>query len=342
MRQSQIGTLRDKQRHAGQGSVSATEEATLNELADSNTRTETGLTQPEAEKLKAPESTPPDEAHIQSEPAAALEISARVGLVACLLELIHYRDLFWTLTLREIKVRYSQTVLGIAWAIAQPLALMLTFTVFFGKLAHVPNESSPYALFYFSALLPWTFFATSLSFGVSSLVSNTTLITKVYFPKEILPLACICSAVVDFIAASLVFILLMIKYGALIIAPWTLAALLPILFIQVTFTAAVTLILAATNVYYRDVRYALPLLMQVWLFASPVIYPVSVVPEWIRTPYLVLNPIAMTIEGYRSILVTHKPLPPSSVALTAVLSLLTLALSYAFFKRAERRFADVI
>lgn len=270
----------------------------------------------------------------------AAEVSAHAGVLQGLRDLVAARELLSTLTLREVKVRYNQTVLGVAWAVAQPVSLMLAFSVFFGRFAGVPSDGLPYPLFSYAALLPWSFFTTSLAFGVPSLVTNTSLVTKVYFPREILPLASVFSAGVDFAAAAVVYALLMAVYR---VAPTAAFAwLLPLLVVQVAFTMAVTLVLSAVNVSYRDVRYALPLVTQIWLYATPVIYPLSVVPESLRTLYLVLNPMAAVIESYRRVLVAGTTPDLSMLGLAAASSLVLLLAAYAYFKRAERTFADVI
>lgn len=270
----------------------------------------------------------------------AAEVSARTGLLRGLRDLLAARELLTTLTLREVKVRYNQTLLGVAWAVAQPVALMLAFSIFFGRFAGVSSDGLPYPLFSYAALLPWSFFTTSLAFGVPSLVTNTSLVTKVYFPREILPLASVFSAGVDFAAAAVVYAVLMAVYR---VAPTLAFAWLgPLLLVQVVFTIAVTLVLSAVNVSYRDVRYALPLVTQIWLYATPVIYPLSVVPENVRTAYLALNPMAAVIEGYRRVLVAGRAPDLGMLGVAAASSLLLLLGSYAYFKRAERSFADVI
>ena len=270
----------------------------------------------------------------------AAEVSAHTGFVQGFRDLVAARELLFTLTAREVKVRYNQTLLGVAWAVAQPLALMLAFSVFFGRFAGMPSDGMPYPLFSYAALLPWSFFTTSLAFGVPSLVTNTSLVTKVYFPREILPLASVFSAGVDFAAAAVVYAVLMAVYR---VAPTpALAWLVPLLLVQVVFTLAVTLVLSAVNVSYRDVRYALPLVTQVWLYATPVIYPLSVVPETIRTAYLALNPMAAVIDGYRRVLVAGRAPDLGMLGLAAASSLVLVLAGYAYFKRAERTFADVI
>jgi lipopolysaccharide transport system permease protein len=270
----------------------------------------------------------------------AIESSSHRGLWASSRELWAFRELLWTLTVREVKVRYAQSVLGAAWAVAQPLALMVAFSVFFGRFAGIRSDGLPYPLFSYAALLPWTFFTTSLAFGVPSLVTNTSLVTKVYFPREILPIASVLSAGVDFGAAAAVYGLLMALYR--IQPSFAFLYLLPLLTVQLVFTLAVTLILSAVNVSYRDVRYALPLVTQIWLYATPVIYPLSVVPEAIRQPYLAVNPMASVVDGYRRVLVAGTAPDLGMLGLSGLSSALILLVGYSYFKRAERSFADVI
>jgi len=272
--------------------------------------------------------------------AQEVEVSARVGPLRSLVEASRFRELLWALTVREVKVRYSQTFLGVIWAVAQPISLMLAFWLFFGHLAKVPSDGLPYPLFYYAALLPWTFFTTSLAFGVPSLVTNTTLLTRIYFPRELLPVANVFSASVDLAAATLVYVGLMVVYR---VPPGTAFLHLPlVLAVQMLFTIGVTLGLAALNVSYRDVRYALPLVNQLWLYATPVIYPLSVVPPRIRGVYLAVNPMAAIIESYRRILVRGEP-PEWGMFFTAAASAVAFAAAgYVYFKRAERHFSDVI
>lgn len=267
-------------------------------------------------------------------------MSARVGALRSLAQAFRFRELLWALTVREVKVRYSQTLLGVVWAVAQPVSLMLAFWLFFGRLAKVPSDGLPYPLFYYAALLPWTFFTTSLAFGVPSLVTNTTLLTRIYFPRELLPVANVLSAGVDLAAATLVYVGLMAFYQ---VPPGKPFLYLPfVLAVQVLLTIGVTLGLAALNVSYRDVRYALPLVSQLWLYATPVIYPLSVVPPRIRGVYLAVNPMAAIIESYRRILVRGQS-PECEMLLAAALSAVAFAVAgYVYFKRAERHFSDVI
>src|SRR5919201_5506851 len=212
-------------------------------------------------------------------------------------ELWAYRELLYVLTMRDIKVRYKQTVLGFAWAIIQPFMMMVVFSVFFGRLAQMPSDGFPYPIFVYAALLPWTFFANSIGNSANSLVGSANLVSKVYFPRLIIPLSSVGSGLVDFAIAAAVLLLLMSYYGV----GWTSNLfMVPILVIAAAFTAlGVGTFLAALNVAYRDFRYVVPFLVQFWMFATPVVYPASIVPrEWQWALYL--NPMAGVIEGLRS------------------------------------------
>jgi lipopolysaccharide transport system permease protein len=262
------------------------------------------------------------------------------SLLAQLRELLHRRELLWLVTQREIKVRYKQTVLGVLWAIVQPLSLMLVFTLFFSLLAGLPTDGPPYPLFAYAALLPWTFFATALSFAVPSLITNSHIITKIYFPREIIPLASVLAALVDFAVASLVLFGLLAVYR--VPPTWSLLYLAPLIAIQVTFTVGLSLLLSAVTVLYRDVRFTVPLLLQLWMFLTPILYPLSIVPESFRTLYLIANPLAAIVEGYRRALLHGRPPDPLPLASATLVSLLLLWLGYRYFKQVERRFADII
>ena len=267
-------------------------------------------------------------------------VSTKPSLRAGFAELLEYRELLWMLVIREVKVRYSQTFLGIAWAMAQPLSLMVVFTLFFGRFAKVPSDGLPYPVFYYSALLPWTFFTTCLAFGVPSLVTNSSLVTKVYFPREILPVAAVLSATVDFVAAALAFGVLALIFQ---VSPtWAWLYLVPIVLLQVALALSVTLVLSAVNVSYRDVRYALPLVTQLWLYATPIIYPLSVVPGDYRRIYLAINPMAPIVEAYRQVLAAGVAPEGHLLMMSAISTLIMLYSGYWYFKRAERKFADVI
>lgn len=254
-------------------------------------------------------------------------------------ELLHHQELLFSLTAREIKVRYKQTILGALWAIIQPLCLMIVFTIIFSKFAKLPSDGIPYPIFSYCALLPWTFFATSLSFATPSLVNNADLVSKIHFPREVLPLSSVIVAIIDFFVSALIFILMMIIYKI----PLTIYAVyaIPIFVVQVIFTMAVALFISAFNACYRDVRYALPLIIQVWMFVSPVIYPESIVPEKLRFFYM-LNPMAPIISGYRRALL-HSVAPDlDSLGIAFFISVIFVILAYAYFKRIEIRLADII
>lgn len=254
-------------------------------------------------------------------------------------ELAAYRELLWTLTLREIRVRYKQAVLGIAWAILQPLSLMVVFTVFFSLFLRIPSDGVPYPLFAFVALLPWSFFNTALTSAIPSLTNNASLVTKVYFPREILPLASILAAAVDFAVAALAFVGLLWYYRVAVTV--NLLFVPAVVALQVALTLGVALFFSALNVRYRDVRHALPLLIQLWMFVTPVIYPVSVVPERYRLLYLA-NPMAGIIDSYRKIVIHGAPPDWSALGLGASVSAVLVVFSWRYFQRAEQTFADII
>ena len=253
--------------------------------------------------------------------------------------LYNYRDLLWLWTEREIRVRYKQSLLGITWAVVQPLALTAIFTLVFSRIVQVNTGGVPYPIFAYAALVPWTFFATSLAFGIPSLVNNLNLVGKIYFPREILPLANIGAAFLDFVIAAFVFAGLLLVYHI----PLTLNALwvIPLLIIQTILTIGVTLIGAATIVFFRDIRFVIPLLTQIWMYASPIIYPTDLIPARYQGLYFI-NPMAGLIDGYRRALVSGEPPLLPAVLFSAVVSLVILIVGYFFFKRSEPVFADLI
>jgi len=261
-------------------------------------------------------------------------------LIRSLKQLFGYRELLVSWALRDIKVRYKQTILGIGWAILQPFVLMVVFTIVFSKFARVPSEGNiPYPIFSYCALLPWTFFSNSLSFATQSIINNSNLVRKIYFPREIFPLAAITACLVDFGVASTIFIGMMVYYH---ISVSSTIVLLPlILLLQIIFTVAVALVTSAVTVFYRDIRFVVPLGVRVWMYLTPVIYPISMVPEKYRT-LVMLNPMAGIIDGYRKIILMGQLPDFSSLAYTAAISLVLFLVSYAWFKRAEMVFADVI
>ena len=253
-------------------------------------------------------------------------------------EFWRYRELLYFLAWRDVKVRYRQTLLGVAWAVLQPLLTMLLFTIFFGKLAGMPSEGMPYALFAYAGLLPWTFFANAVTNSGESLVANPGLVGKVYLPRVFVPSAAVAASLVDFaIAFGLLIVLL--AYYRVAIAPAML--LLPLLVVLTAlFALAVGVWAAAVNVQYRDVRYALPFAIQLWLFASPVIYPSTLVPAPWR-PLLLLNPLTGIIEGYRSALF-NRPFDWTALGASAVLTAAALLYATRYFRRMETHFADMI
>lgn len=254
-------------------------------------------------------------------------------------ELWQYRELLYFLIWRDVKVRYKQTAIGAAWAIIQPLLTMIIFTLVFGKFANMPSDGLPYPIFTFAALLPWTYFSKALSQSVSSVVADANLITKVYFPRLLLPLAAVVGGLIDFAIAFVFLLGMMAWYG---LAPHSGILLLPFFVLLTMLTAlSVSVWLSVINVRYRDVGQAIPFLVQIWLFASPVAYPASVVPENWRFLYN-LNPLAGIIEGFRWALLGSQNPPTVSLLSTAAFVLALLYGGIVFFKRMEKTFADVV
>jgi lipopolysaccharide transport system permease protein len=254
-------------------------------------------------------------------------------------ELWRYRELLFFLAWRDIQLRYKQTVLGVAWAVIQPLLTMVVFTIFLGILGKIPSDGVPYALFTLVGLLPWQLFAFALTQSSQSLVAEQRLITKVYFPRLLVPLASVASGLADFLIAFVLVLITMACYQ--IVPTWNLLAV-PLLVLFALATAlAVGLWLAALNVQYRDVRYAVPFLAQLWLFATPVAYPSSLVPEAYR-PFYGLNPMAGVVEGFRWALLGSGG-PPASLMCVSALTVLFLLVGGAYyFRRLERAFADIV
>ncbi|HEY0546866.1 MAG TPA: ABC transporter permease [Pyrinomonadaceae bacterium] len=262
-----------------------------------------------------------------------------LGLISSLLTLAQYRDLLVTLTLHRIRVRYKQSVLGIAWAILQPLSLMLIYTLIFSFIAKVQTDGAPYAIFAYAALLPWTYFSTAVANATNSLVSHSELVTKVYFPREILPLSYVIAALCDFLIASSVMVGLLIYYHVSLTANALYAV--PIIFVLTLFIIATTLILSATQVRFRDIGVAVPLLLQLWMFATPVVYPLSAVPERFR-PLYVLNPMVGTIENFRRTVLQGVAPDFYTLGLSAAVAVLLLVVAYVYFKHVEATVADLV
>lgn len=254
-------------------------------------------------------------------------------------EIWKYRELLYFLTKRDIKVRYKQTVLGGLWAIIQPLFSMIVFTLFFGKLAKVPSDGIPYPIFVYAGLLPWTYFANALAASGNSLVGSQNLITKVYFPRLIIPASASLAGLLDFFIAMIVLGALMVYYQFF---PGFEILLFPFL-VGLTFmcSVGVGLWLSALNVEYRDIRYAIPFLIQLWMFVSPVIYPVSMVKEKYQWLFA-LNPMGGVINAYRSSLLGHKPIGWALLGISTVIIIVLFLSGMYYFRRMERTFADVM
>jgi lipopolysaccharide transport system permease protein len=257
---------------------------------------------------------------------------------AHLRRLSHYRDLLAVLSRHRINVRYKQSRLGGLWALLQPLAMMLVFTVVFARLVRVPSDGVPYALFAYAGILPWTFFSGAVSNGTSSLVSHSNLVTKVFFPREILPLSYVVAAVVDLIIGSIVLVGLILFYRVPLTAE--LLVVFPIVALLAIFALACGLVLSAIQVRIRDVGVALPIALQLLMFGSPVLYPMRVVPAAWRTLYL-LNPLAGLIDGFRRS-VLGVPLDMEALSIAAVITMAWLPIAYMVFKYADVTVADVI
>jgi lipopolysaccharide transport system permease protein len=285
--------------------------------------------------------------HTESKPLAIpalplpqMRISASQGLLRLdLRELWEYRELLYFFVWRDVKVRYKQTAIGATWAILQPFMTMVVFTLFFGKLAHIPSNGLPYPIFYYTALLPWAYFSTALQGATNTVVDHQNVITKVYFPRLILPCSAVVAGLVDF-AVSFVVLLGMLLYYR-IHPTWT-VLLIPILLLLAVFTAlGVGLWLSALNAMYRDVRYVMPFLIQFWLFASPVAYPSSMVPQRWRLLYG-LNPMAGVIEGFRWAIAGHGQAPGLMFAVSGAVILVVLVGGLAFFQRMQSTIADYV
>ena len=249
-----------------------------------------------------------------------------------------YRELLAALAIRDIKVRYKQTVLGAAWAIIQPLTTMVIFTIIFGRLAQIPSEGFPYPVFVYSALLPWIFFANAISTSGNSLVGSTQLVSKVYFPRLIIPLSSIGAGLVDLLVSTAIMLLLMLFYGVNLTSHLLLA---PFLMFGVTLCAlGVGTILSALTVSYRDFRFVIPFMVQIWMYLTPVVYGVGFIPENYRW-LLMLNPMSGYIDGCRAAFL-GKPFDWTAIGISAAFTLVLFAIGTTYFQRVERRFADII
>ena len=283
-----------------------------------------------------PAEQPKPSLHLPEKPLVTIEASALAALN--LRDVWAYRELLYFLTWRDVKVRYKQTALGAAWAILQPLLMMVIFSVLFGRVAGMPSDGIPYPLFAYGGLLAWTFFSTAITSSGNSLVGSAHLITKVYFPRMIIPGAAVCAAAVDFVLAFVVLVPLMIYYHVTL--TWQIALLPLLMLVLMVLALGVGMWMSALNVKYRDVRFALPFLTQIWMFLSPVIYPLSRLPQKARL-VMMLNPVTGIVEGFRS---TLFGLPVNWRALSASTAISIAILAYAAFsfRRMEKEFADVV
>lgn len=253
-------------------------------------------------------------------------------------ELWAYRELFWMLAARDVKVRYKQTVLGAGWAVIRPFMTMVIFSAIFGQLAKIPSDGYPYPVFVYAGLLPWTFFSGAITSSAGSVVGSSNLISKVYFPRLMVPLASIGGGLVDLLISTGVLLALMLYYG--VAWTWQLLAA-PSLLVAVVFTAlGVGTLLSALTVTYRDFNHLVPFLTQIWLYVTPVIYPVGIIPEQWRW-LLFLNPMAGLTEGIRAAFL-GKPFDLSALGLSFAVAVTFFVAGIAYFERVERRFADII
>lgn len=253
-------------------------------------------------------------------------------------ELWAYRELLWVLTSRDIRVRYKQTVLGAGWAILRPFTTMVIFSVVFGQLAKMPSDGYPYPVFVYAGLLPWTFFAAAIGTSGGSLVGSSHLVSKVYFPRLIIPLSSIGAGFVDLLISTGILLLMMLYYG--VGWSWNLLAA-PLLLLFVIFTAlGVGTLLSALTVAYRDFAHLTPFMVQIWMYITPVIFPVSLVPErwqWL----LYLNPMTGLVEGFRSAFL-GKPFDMTGLGISFAIAIAFFLIGVAYFEKVERRFADII
>jgi lipopolysaccharide transport system permease protein len=250
-----------------------------------------------------------------------------------------YLELLMNLTRREVKGRYSQSLFGFGWAVAQPLATMAVFTLVFSRLGNISADGVPYPIFAYAGLVPWFFFLNSVNSGTMSLIQYRNIVTKTYFPREIIPLSQVCSRLLDFGAAASLFALLMVYYR-MGVTRW--ALLLPVLFVLlVVFTTAVTLLTSAVNVFYRDVSPVVQIALQLWLYVTPIAYPLAKVPVRWRG-WIALNPLAGIVEGFRSAIVYGRAPDWALLALSASLTLASCVGAFLLFKRLDKYFADVI
>jgi lipopolysaccharide transport system permease protein len=254
-------------------------------------------------------------------------------------ELWRYRELLYFFAWREVKVRYRQAAFGVAWAVIQPLFAMVIFTLLFGKLARVPSEGIPYPIFCYTALLPWTYFSTVLVLASNSLVNNDSLLTKVYFPRVLLPAGTVLAGLVDLVIGSFLLVGLMIYYH--VRTSWALLFCPLVILVTMLLTMGVSMVMAAANVRYRDVRHAVPFLLQIWMFATPIIYPVSMIPQRFR-PILALNPCWGMVNAFRACVFPGLPFDFRLIGTSIGVAFVVFLGGAYYFYKAEKSFADVI
>ena len=254
-------------------------------------------------------------------------------------EFWHYRELFYFFIWRDIKIKYKQTVLGALWAVIQPFSAMVVFTIFFGKFAKMPSEGVPYPVFSYSALVPWTFFSSAVGFSGNSLVGNSNLLTKVYFPRFAIPASAALSGVLDFFIASLILFGIMLYYQI----PLTMNLLFwPVLIIPLVFLSlGLGMIFSSLNVKYRDIKYTIPFLMQIWLFVTPIIYPISILPEKYQK-IAALNPLTGIIEAFRSTVLPDKHVDGWLLSFSILISIVIFITGLTYFRNTEKDFADIV
>jgi lipopolysaccharide transport system permease protein len=296
---------------------------------------------PRISTLEGPTSRPGADGAVAIElplkPILTIE-SARGWTRLDLRDLWAHRDLFYFLVWRDVKVRYKQTALGVAWAVLQPLLTMVVFTAIFGRLAGVPSDGEPYPIFVYAGLLPWSFFNQAVTTSSNSLVGNAALITKVYFPRLVIPGAAVGAGLVDFAIAAVILFVMAFHYGVAFGA--SILMLIPLALLTMLFAAGIGMWMSALNVKYRDVRYALPFVLQIWMYVTPIIYPVTFIPQRWRW-LIVLNPLSGIIQGFRSAIFS-RPFDWSGIAVSAAMTVSVLIYAAFAFRRMEREFADII
>jgi lipopolysaccharide transport system permease protein len=260
-------------------------------------------------------------------------------LSSSLAQLAEKRELIVSLTYRQIYARYRQSVLGLAWAFFRPIATVIIFTVVFSYIAKFPSDGLPYPLFVFGALLPWTLLSSGIGAGVSSLTNQSNLVAKIYFPREILPISTVLASAIDFVIAAVIFVVLLFFYQVEV--SWHMLYAIPILLIEILLLLGLVLLLSMVNVWFRDVSHAMALLVQFWMYLTPIIYPLSMVPERWRWLYD-LNPMVGIIESFRSVFLRAEAPPFDLLIISAVASVVLFVSGYILFKRREFQFADVI